>query len=61
MKSQIRVIINDDFDQEAKTLAAVFILLNRLTFDGQWRVLNYVIVRLWGRGWLLGRPKGDQT
>ena len=59
MKAKLRVMIAEDFDEELNAIAVITILLKRLTFDQQWRVINYVIVRLWGRTWLLARPKSD--
>lgn len=61
MKAKLRVMMTEDFDEELNAMSAITILLKRLTFDQQWRVLNYVLVRLWGRTWLLARPKSDQT
>lgn len=59
MKEKLRVMIVEDFDEELNAMSVVTIILKRLSFDQQWRVLNYVIVRLWGRTWLLARPKSD--
>ncbi len=59
MKQKLRVIMSEDFDEELNAIAAITILLNRLPFDAQWRVLNYVVVRLWGRCWSFSRPKAD--
>ena len=56
---KLRVMMKEDHDDESNALCAIVLLLKRLTFDQQWRVLNYVMVRLWGRSWILGRPKGD--
>jgi len=61
MKAKLRVMLAEDFDEELNAIAAITILLKRLTFDQQWRVLNYILVRLWGRSWLLSRPKSDQS
>jgi len=56
---KLRVMIKEDFDEESNAMNVIIILLKRLNFDQQWRVLNYVVIRLWGRTWLLNRPKSD--
>lgn len=61
MKQQkLRVMMADDFDEELNTLSACTILLKKLTFDQQWRVLNYLLIRCFGRSWALSRPASDE-
>ena len=57
--SKLRTMLEEDYDQESNALTAVVALLKPLSFDAQWRILNYVLVRLWNRSWLLARPKAD--
>lgn len=54
-----KVMLAEDYDDELNTLAAVTIMMKRLTFDQQWRILNYLLVRLWGRTWTLSKPASD--
>lgn len=56
MKKKFNTMLEEDFDLELNAMNAVVILLKNLTFDQQWRIINYVVVRLWGRSWLLARP-----
>ena len=48
-------------DSELSALVIVHRALAPLCWDQQWRVLNYVIVRLWGRAWSLAKPASDKT
>lgn len=59
MRDKFKTMLAEDYDEELNAINAVTILLKRLTFDQQWRIINYVLVRLWGRTWLLARPKSD--
>jgi len=59
MKAKFQVMLSEDFDEELNAIAVITILLRRLTFDQQWRVLNYAIVRILGRPWSLAKPAGD--
>jgi len=59
VKDKLRVMLVEDFDRELNAMAVTVQVLKNLTFDQQWRVLNYVIVRLIGRSWSLNRPKRD--
>lgn len=58
-KEKLRLMTKEDFDEETNAIAVVMAVMRRLTFDQQWRVMNYVLVRMWGRTWLLARPQGD--
>jgi hypothetical protein len=59
VKDKLRVMIQEDFDEELNAMNVCVLLLKRLTFDQQWRVLNYIVVRLMGRSWSLGKPASD--
>jgi hypothetical protein len=59
MKNKLRVMIQEDFDEELNAINVCVLLLKRLSFDQQWRVLNYIVVRLMGRSWSLGKPTSD--
>ncbi len=58
-KDKYRAMMAEDFDEELNAMNVCTLLLKRLTFDQQWRVLNYVLVRLWGRSWTLEKTKCD--
>jgi len=58
-KDKYRSMMAKDFDEELNAMNVCTLLLKRLTFDQQWRVLNYLLVRLLGRSWTLSRPKSD--
>ena len=36
-------------DHEINALRACYSVLSKLSFDAQWRVINYLCVRLWNR------------
>ena len=59
MKDKFRVMMKEDFDEELNAMNVCVLLLERLTFDQQWRVLNYIIVRLMGRSWSFNKPMSD--
>ena len=61
MRDKFKTMLAEDYDEELNAMNAVTIMLKRLTFDQQWRIINYVLVRLWGRTWLLARPKSDNA
>lgn len=46
-------------DQELKTICLCVTHLSKLGWDGQWRVLNYLLIRYLGRSWALAKPKSD--
>jgi len=61
MKEKLRVMVKEDFDEELNTISVCTLMLKRLTFDQQWRVLNYLLVRLMGRSWALSKPASDRS
>lgn len=46
-------------DAEIFALATCQKEMSKLGFDGQWRVLNYLLTRNLGRSWALVRPASD--
>jgi hypothetical protein len=52
-------MVKEDFDEELNAMNVCVLLLGRLSFDQQWRILNYILVRLMGRSWSLGKPVSD--
>ena len=54
---KIKPIYNDD--SELRALAGCWALLRPLGWDTQWRVLNYLLVRVLGRSWMLPKPESD--
>jgi hypothetical protein len=54
---QIKPIYNQDC--ELRTICGCYELLKDLSSDAQWRILNYLIVRLFGRSCTLAKPKSD--
>lgn len=45
--------------QETFALVKSIELLSPLCWDQQWRVLNYLLIRLLGRSWSLNKPATD--
>jgi hypothetical protein len=58
-RDKVRVMLQDDFEEELNSMSVCYLLLQRLSFDQQWRVLNYLLVRLMGRSWSLPKPMTD--
>lgn len=60
MEKRFRVMLADDYDEELNAMAVIVAMLQPLTWDKKWRILNYILVRMLGdRGWGLQRPRGD--
>lgn len=59
MPKNSNILKAEHHDDELEALCAITLILKRLHFDQQWRVVNYIIVRLWGRTWTLAKPKSD--
>ena len=59
MRKHLKLMKEEDFDLEVNALAVCFKVLKPLGFDGQWRVLNYLLVRLLNRTWALAKPVSD--
>lgn len=53
---QMRVMLEENYEDELNALAVITLQLKRFNFDTQWRILNYVIARCLGRSWILGKP-----
>ena len=60
MKEKLRVIMAEDYGQELNALAVCTTVLKPLGFEGQWRVLGYLLVRFLGRSWQIAKPASDR-
>lgn len=61
MREKLRVMLNEDFDEELNAMAVMVAVLKPLSWDAKWRVLDYILVRMLGdRGWRLERPMGEK-
>ena len=47
----------EDFDEEMNALCAITLILSKLTFAQQHRILSYVIMRYWRQCWWLAKPQ----
>ena len=57
MKNRFVVMRKEDFDEEMNALCAITLILSKLTFAQQHRILSYVIMRHWRQCWWLGKPQ----
>lgn len=60
MKNKFQVMLKEDFDEELNAMSACYHLLRPLSFDKQWRVINYLLARLLGRAWILNKPVSER-
>ena len=59
MRKRFQVMLTEDDDEELNALSVCVKLLLKFNFDAQWRIVNYLVVRLWSRSWSLVKPKGE--